>query len=160
MWLPSDERRLLAGYFRNIGRPDEPKAYRMRDLVRLLSWRCVRIVEYGDETGTPTDTPTFERVKDAIPEYIRDSARVDHVNGLLASRKLVDVTSHEAEGDVRILALTLEGYDLGRRYSSWWNRLGLWFEHIRHHPVCLVVVFLLGVVSTLVIQWLFSLYGG
>jgi hypothetical protein len=39
MWLPKDERRLLAGYYEKIGEIDKPHVYRESDLIPLLALR-------------------------------------------------------------------------------------------------------------------------
>lgn len=41
---------------------------------------------------------------------------------------------------------------LGRKCNSWFDRSGLWFRGYKDHWVWLVVSFLGGVLSTLVVQ--------
>ena len=50
MWLPRDERCLLAGYYWNIGEVDQTAAHKMTAVIRLLRWRWrpPSVPEYGE----------------------------------------------------------------------------------------------------------------
>ncbi len=52
------------------------------------------------------------------------------------------------------MQLSLEGNDLGRKYSSWWTRSGLWFTEYGNHWIWIIVSFLGGVIGGLLINWL------
>jgi len=61
------------------------------------------------------------------------------------------------DGKLRI-DLTSNGRELGQKYNSWWSCSNLWYaEHIKNHWIWLIVSFLGGVISTLLINWL-SIY--
>ena len=57
-------------------------------------------------------------------------------------------------GDALTVQLSLEGYDLGRKYSSWFTRTGLWFAEYRHHWIWVIGCFVGGIIATLLVQWL------
>ena len=58
------------------------------------------------------------------------------------------------QGEAMTVQLSLEGNDLGRKYSSWRIRSGLWFAEYKDHWFWLIVGFLGGIVGALVINWL------
>ncbi len=58
------------------------------------------------------------------------------------------------------ITLTLEGYDLGKKYDSPWFSIKLWYEeYIKNHPVWLIGSFLGGVITGLLVNWLSSFLG-
>ena len=149
MWLPKDEWRLLAGYFRNIGSPESSEVYKLSELTRLLPYRAptIRTYEKGSENVAEATTVSIAR-------YVQESRRVENANNVLQERGLIKLTPHEGEGGVFVIKLTLAGYDLGRRYAKWFDRTGLWFQKWRNHWIWLIVSFLGGVLGALVVQWL------
>jgi hypothetical protein len=58
------------------------------------------------------------------------------------------------QGDALTVQLSLEGYDLGRKYSSCLIRSGLWFAEYKDHWFWLIISFLGGVIGGLLINWL------
>ena len=58
-------------------------------------------------------------------------------------------------GDALTVQLSLEGHDLGRKYSSWWLRSNLWYaEYIKNHWIWLIGSFIAGIIATSIAQWL------
>jgi hypothetical protein len=162
MWLPKDERRLLAGYHCAIGDVDTSKPYRLGDLRRLLAWggHRVHLPEYG-APGTPSeesDDPSA--MKEAIHKYIEETNRLRKANKLLAARDLISECSHEHETNVVIVSLTVSGYDLGRRYAGFFERSGLWFQEYRVHWMWLVLAFFGGAIGVKLIDFVARLLGG
>ena len=78
--------------------------------------------------------------------------RVKIASKTLKQRDLLDFLNDQK--DAMTVQLSLQGYDLGRKYSSWWIRTGLWFEEYKNHWIWVVVSFLGGVVGALLINWL------
>jgi len=57
-------------------------------------------------------------------------------------------------GDALRVQLSLEGYDLGRKYASWFDWSGLWFAEYKNHWIWIIISFLGGVIGALLINWL------
>ncbi|MCH8119927.1 MAG: hypothetical protein IIC00_09390 [Planctomycetes bacterium] len=75
----------------------------------------------------------------------------------IASRMLLQrnlLAFFNDQHDAVTVQLTLDGYDLGRKYSSWWTRSGLWFAEYKNHWIWIIVSFLGGVIGGLLINWL------
>ena len=78
--------------------------------------------------------------------------RVKIASKMLKQRDLLDFFNDQNEAVT--VQLNLEGYDLGRKYSSWWTRSGLWFAEYKNHWIWLIISFLGGVIGGLLINWL------
>lgn len=131
MWLPKDERKLLALYFRRIDRPDEQKTFKDFDDMKVLGWK------------------ESKSNKDYDQQYIN---RVWHADDILKKRGFLGGLNREfAE---KTLLLTIDGFDLGRKYNSWWIRTGLWFAEYKDHWFWLIVGFLGGIMGALIVNWL------
>ncbi len=155
MWLPQDERRLLTAYYRLIGDIEEQRVYRISDLCRLFDRRFdpASIREYGESPSDDANEPhDIEKMKEGIKALIARMSRLKIANRLLAERGLMTVQNHQSEHNVIVVALTVDGYDLGRRYSRWFEKTGLWFHEYRNHWVWLIVAFLGGLVATLLVD--------
>ena len=72
----------------------------------------------------------------------------------LKGREFIHFEYEEEDLSKFKISLTLKGYDLGRKYSSWWTRSGLWFAEYRHHWIWLIVSFLGGIIGALLVNWL------
>ena len=160
MWIPKDERRLLAGLYRLIGEPGTREAYRDDSLGTLLDsprrWRKVR--QYGDE-GDGDDgscsTDDIDRRKRQNARLIHLKERVTRAVKVLESRNLIRFSPHQNVGSVVIVELTVEGLDLGRKYATFLERSGLWFREYRYHWLCM----LLGYVACYATPFLIKLVG-
>jgi hypothetical protein len=151
-WLSSDERCLLAGYFRSIKEVDGESAFREDRLAELFNGKLI-----APEYGEPDDVEPINENRDrsaAISQIIIGRKRVAAANQLLAARKLITYTRHRHEQSVVILGLTLEGYDLGLRYSSWFMRTHLWFREYKDHWMMLLIGFVGGMLGSLIIDLL------
>jgi hypothetical protein len=133
MWLPKDERKLLSLYYKQIGEPARQEFIAESDLVKTLSPKCGA---QGIE---------------GVPEYSKSKSRVAIANKVLSGRKLVQ---YREAGDSIEVSLTMEGHDLGRKYASWFDRSGLWFEEYKNHWIWIIVSFFGGVIGALLINWL------
>jgi hypothetical protein len=157
MWLPTDERRLLSGFYKLIGEVGKDRPYHESDLMPLLDRhpKFDEVTEYGKSSSTSEGLMTkddLESLKKGIKVAIEQKTRVERANKMLAARGLVTLRPHQHEHGVILIGLTLEGYDLGRRYRSFWARTGLWFEQIRKHWISVLASFVFGIIGTLLTQ--------
>lgn len=155
VWLTLHERRLLVGYYHLIGEVDEEAAYYLSGLSPVLKTYspCHQILQYG-EGATDQPTNSAEELKKQINELIESSRIVRHANNLLAQRNLIETKDHSSQNDVVIVSLTIDGYDLGRKYSSFYVRTGLCFSEYKNHWIVLVLGFLAGLLGSLVFKTL------
>ncbi len=160
MWLTKDERRLLAGYFRQIGRIGTEKTYRITDLCDLLKFRGHRkkIAEYGDSETPCDNSGDVESLKRKIASYVHCDNRIRRGNELLAERGLITLTSHQHERNVVVIGLTLGGFDLGRRYSNFLESSGLCFQEYKNHWIWLIAAFFGGTLGVKLIDFIASLF--
>jgi len=80
----------------------------------------------------------------------------DNVHRRLDHRDLINITyvNHRP-----LVTLTQKGIDLGQIYNSWWLRIKLWYaEYIKDHPIWLIISFIGGVITGLLINWLSTLF--
>jgi hypothetical protein len=143
MWLPRHERLILAGLFHNIA-DGRDEAFHKSDLARCFSsYRKRRIPEYGDDdAGKNLDDDADP--KEQIATYIGHERRVNLAVRQLAARGLLTLSFHSGEPSVMVVALTLPGNDLGRKYANWFDRSGLWFREYKDHWLWLLVAFIGG----------------
>ena len=162
MWLPKDERRLLAGYYALIGAVATEKAYHLSDLARLLRFRGHRwpVPEYGESEGSTDNSGDSESVKREIVRDIDGRVRIKKANALLAGRELITCTPQQHEIDVVVIGLSVDGYGLGRRYSNWFSFSGLWFNEYRNHWIWLILAFFGGAFADRLIEWIGLALGG
>ncbi len=121
MWLPKDERKLLAYYYRKLEQVNVRGSLFLSELEKCLQ-----------------GTNTRNRVLLASERLMR--------------RNFLDFLNNQ--GDALTVQLSLQGYDLGRKYSSWWTRSGLWFAEYKDHWFWLIISFLGGIIGALVVNWL------
>ena len=157
MWLPSDERRLLAGYCVHIGEVGESKGFPRSELCKLLQWwlcRPQRIWEYGD-ADAPRNMPMElnETTAESVNRYFNEINRLAVANKHLAERKLITITKHETE-EVFFITLTIEGYDLGRKYANSWVSSGVWFHEYQNHWLWLIFATIGGGLLSKAIDWI------
>ena len=160
MWLSKVERRLLAGYFTQIGEIKSNKVYRTGELCDLLKFGGHRkqIPEYGDVQTPSRDSGDVVSMKREVVTFIRCTNRIDVANKLLAERGLITVTPHQHEHHVIVIGLTLPGYDLGRRYSSFLESSGLWFQEYKNHWIWLIVAFFGGALGVKLFDFIASCF--
>ena len=154
MWLSKDERRLLAGYFTQIGEIGTEKVYLIADLSALLSFRGYRapIVSVGSPEASADHLNASNTTRVAASADVRTANRIRMAHKLLAERGLIMVSPHQHDSNAVVIGLTLDGYDYGRRYSSFWASSGLWFREYRNHWIWLIVAFFGGAVGAKLID--------
>ena len=145
MWLPKDERYLLQGYWHNINDINVEKTFSEFDLVPLLSspknWKKI-------DGGSEDEKITNEKLRDALNKRLR----VSRANEYLDERKLIELKSGRQHDRFCTLSLTMDGFDLARKYSTRFERSGLWFASHRDHWIWFLCSFIGGVLGALIIE--------
>lgn len=179
MWLPKDERDLLKIYYLNIierqkkpdAKPTEERwcSIRSDDFASAFetkNWeKAAKVLEAanhrspeatGKQPAEEISQSELEDMKRRTKRYICVISRIDAANAALVERELINLRPHESpESHDRMgISLTIDGYDLGRRYSGRFASSGLWFAEYRNHWIWLIVSFLGGIIGALVIHWL------
>ena len=121
MWLPKDERKLLAYYYRRLEQVNVRDSLFLSELEKCL---------HGPNTRN----------------------RVLLASERLMQRIFLDFLNNQ--GDALTVQLSLQGFDLGRKYSSLWTRSGLCFAEYKDHWFWLIISFLGGIVGALIVNWL------
>jgi hypothetical protein len=162
MWLPRDERRLLEGYYVNICEVEKEAWFKMSHWLPVLKSLCVKraagqVIQDGEEY--PASSPRkdgfdMDEMKKNITTYAGLRNRLEVANRALEKRGLVKRQKHKHRDDVDGITLTIDGYDLGRRYSEWFTRTGSWFAEYRNHWIWLIVSFFGGVLGAVLANWL------
>jgi hypothetical protein len=159
MWLPKDERRILAGYYQLLGEVNHERVYRIDDLLPLLESQpnIKAMTEYGQprlHSISSPDLDDLQQLKLNTRQHIAKKIRFDRANRLLHARKMISLKSHENEMEVILVGLTIRGFDLARRYHSWFESSGLWFQAHRNHWIWLAFSFAGGIAASLLSNWL------
>jgi hypothetical protein len=156
MWLPKDERKLLSYYYHQIKKVETSRDFEIRDLIKVLRRKQAKLPE----------------TKRGIILYIYET--LENVNNCLSQRNLITwenlapgsitaarmydhPTSQPPSENTKVnlrITLTIQGYDLGKKYSSWWTKSGLWFAEYKDHWFWLIISFLGGVIGALLVNWL------
>jgi hypothetical protein len=84
-----------------------------------------------------------------LVRFLATMKRIDAANQLLSRRGLIKLGGETLYPEV---ALTKEGYDLGRKYSRWFLSLGVWWSEYKSH--CFIGI--LTAVGALIIERLVS----
>ncbi len=177
MWLPTDERYVLLAYYANVFDLNDrnvekylkqAKLFHSTDWTYVLkrplwipmvsSWlvkrRAKSIRAYGERDVSPSHESILSKNgRKIIEKTIQMQRRLQIANAHLTDRQLVEITPHSSEPGIEGVFLTLEGYDLARCYSNWFDRTGLCFREYKDHWIVMVVGFVVGVLGTLVVQW-------
>ena len=138
MWLPKDERKILAFYYRK--NPIGSGLYSSQDwsdidlLLRLSNGK--KLVKNPQLT-----VQTIEQITLALCN-----------RGLIHPLEIFSLT---AQINVR---LTPQGMLLGQKYNSWWSSSGLWFAEYKDHWFWFILSFLGGIIGALLVNWLSSLF--
>ena len=138
MWIPRDERLLLVGYYRSIHAVGSEREYGTGDFAKFL--HC--------QTNSEVLAEDIEQATDVV-------ARSQKANKVLSARGLVTCVPLQPGLSVKV-SLTVEGYDLGRRYSHWFSRSGLRFNEYRNHWIWLIIAFFGAAIGTKLVEWMWS----
>ena len=143
MWLPKDERKLLQGYYSTICEVCRQHRFSSEDLLGLIkSTASVHLPPAGE----PQYVEKFKA-------WLYDSNRIKVANKNLKERGFI-ASSDNLDSSPITISLTITGYDLGRKYNSWWSSSGLWFAEYKDHWFWLILSFLGGIIGALIVNWL------
>jgi hypothetical protein len=160
MWLPKDERRLLAGYLFKLERPERELLFEADSWIPVLgAWRVARfaktVPEYGEKAREEhAPAASFGELKTKAADLIKGRYRVQAANASLEARGLIKTSHHDKGPEVFWVALTVPGWHLGRNYGNWFTSTGEWFKEYREHWIWLIVGFVGGILGSLVVKWL------
>ena len=167
MWLPKNERRLLLAYYVNIGEIERKKWFIKTDWYPVLRSSKIKRAAGAikgtykgpiqkDEGDWGWDNLSKRSVEWEQREAWKDSQEVEinRINNTLKMRKLINVHFFPPFAIVVGVSLTIEGYDLGRKYNSWLSRSGLWFAEYKDHWFWLIISFVGGIIGALIVNWL------
>jgi hypothetical protein len=151
MWLPKDERRLLEGYYVNIGEVSKQHEFPLDDLLGFIK---------SNASGHLPPASDSQQYVEEFKAWLKDRNKVIIANKALEKRGLITSPNLELEPSAPItISLSITGYDLGRKYNSWWSRSGLWFAEYKDHWFWLIVGFLGGIIGALIVNWLSNVQG-
>ena len=157
MWLPKDERRLLAGYYHELGQEGvgPSRVYRASAWYECLDGHTPKehVPEYGEVIPEQERGPTTPA---SMRRFARMLNRVRVANEHLSKRGLISLQRHESESQVFVVGLTLEGYDLGRQYSRFLTRSGLLFREYKDHWLWLIAACIGGALVTIALNLLLA----
>ncbi len=143
MWLPKDEIKTLRkyhSYIYNIGK----SAY-FTDISERAHNATRKLIERGLILDVKESGEGFIACQIGDPVSLKD------------------FLSFCEEDEIRqeaVLKFTLEGLDLVNEYDSRWLYIKLWYEkYIKNHPILLIISFIVGVIVTLLVNWLSSFFG-
>ena len=150
MWLPEQERRLLrifygvtcGGLKKGDSTPTAEKCYPLEDLVNIFAAKDFKKAERGlkGDCNKPVKKTDDEDSVEAIKKFFKDMAAIRATNTALVERNLINLSPRN--DNLRIyVSMTIEGYDLGRKYSQWFTRTGLLFSEYRNHWIWFIVAF-------------------
>jgi hypothetical protein len=148
MWLPKDERRLLRYYYRQINKVETSQNFEIKDLIKEFRKDRVRPSNLNREKILVTYN-MLENVNNLLSR--RGLIKWENLNpeSITAALLYDHPTSQELFENTKVnfrITLTIEGYDLGRKYSFWWSSSKLWYEeHIKNHPIWLIVSYMAGI---------------
>ncbi len=140
MWLLKDERKTLRKYYSCLPNLDTTGYF------THLSQRAYNATRNLIERGL------IHEIKEGGEEHIEYLANYFAADEMDMKNFLSSPEDEFTEN--MCLEFTLKGYDLGRKYDSWWSRTGLWYSEYKGHWMWLIVAFLGGIISTLIVNWL------
>ena len=136
MWIPKDERLLLVGYYHSIHAVGSEKEYGTGEFAEFL--HC--------QTNSEVLAEDIEQAADVL-------TRSQKANRGLSARGFITCTPLQPETSVKV-SLTVEGYDLGCRYSHWPRWIGLCLNEYRW--IALIIGAIGGAVITELVGLLWS----
>jgi len=165
MWLPKDERRLLtifcraAGKYRKMARsPTDQRMYDLGDLVKVFRAKDYKRASDklgdiydidrqrpfgGDDEPSEKDTEKWmEKYKEFLDYMPIMKAAID----TLAERKLIESSRHRHDSRPIGIKLTIDGYDLGSKYSRFLTRTGEWWKEYKGHWLWIIIGYIVSLI--------------
>jgi len=135
MWLPKLDRDLLTYYYKKACSGRRWAFLHLRQIEVDLD-EVIKELGYLQGAGT--------------------LLKIDEVNVDLEERKLIKVYKKVSEGKygVRLVQLSIEGKDLGRKYSSKLDTIGLWCAAKEHQWLWYLITFVAGFLA----NWLIGMF--
>ncbi|MHC4459946.1 MAG: hypothetical protein ACYS6W_01995 [Planctomycetota bacterium] len=134
-WLPRDERKLLAYYFKQVKKPKENKCF--SNPIELMTKLGFNIKSEEDAQNSPF------------------LSRVYNANDNLRERGLA-VIQQDSTGMDTFVNLTLRGWDLGGKYDWWFTKWGLWWDEYKGHWVWVILYMFISFFLGWLLAWLTS----
>lgn len=163
MWLHTKyERKLLSYYSRQIKKVGINQYFNMEDLIKALGELTLpklsmemicctyRLLENTHDLLSQRGLIKWENPPGSI-----NIIGLQNIPKTSKALGLTDIANIKFS-----ITLTLEGYELGKKYSSHWFLAKLWYEeYIKNHPIWLLVSYMAGIISMLLVNWLSSFFG-
>lgn len=165
MWLPKDERRLLQGYYINIGQYDNEKNFHIMAWAPVIKSEFIkrnarRVKSIGESEQVAQASAGYKDMIEKMTQILKDEKVITETNKMLEARRLITLRGDRTTSNIVGITLTLDGYDLGREYNYWWTRSKLWYdEYIKGHWIWLFICFIVGGVITQLINYLLKTLG-
>ncbi len=105
----------MSDYHHTRDQVGKERNYSLEDLVVVLY--CKNIKEVSDHIKRKSQRKTFENLNENVQGYLDESNRVRSANEALQQRGLVALTPQK-DSQLITLSLTVQGDDLGKKYSS------------------------------------------
>lgn len=160
MWLPREERQLLMLYAVHDAVLDgNPMPFSVDELGEVATKRLSarQIAKYAEgirkkkrQSGPDPNGSPKSGCSRKYMGWLSAKGIIESANSRLQHRDFVRF--RECGTGQYEITLTLAGWDLGRKYNSWWDRTGLWFREYKDHWLWLIVGLLGGIVGGLVVQ--------
>jgi hypothetical protein len=157
MWLPKDERKLLSYYYRRINKVETSQNFEMKDLIKVFGEYIFKPLKLSSEVVL-CRYKLLENINNLLSRrgLIKwENLNPIAINTLQESPRISEALGWTESTNVNFrITLTIEGYDLGRKYNSWWSSSGLWFAEYKDHWFWLILGFLGGIIGALIVNWL------
>ncbi|MCK5113265.1 MAG: hypothetical protein KAR11_00695 [Phycisphaerae bacterium] len=156
MWLPKDERLVLKMLYKKCPGPGKEDHFPETELSHLLE--PSKKTEGGGSDNNDDDGVDYKKLAQDVESIIKNMENAKIICSRLKERQLIEYNEYLAPGNYSkcSLKLSIDGWDLGHKYSTWWGTIHLWWKEHFNHPVILGIAYLLGAITTVVLQWIFS----
>lgn len=138
IWLSHDERKLLELFACDMSGPKRGKTYELMDYMRLMKAIGYRTEDWVESRENIQICPYYNKVRDATK--------------LLCERGLVQMRDSSMIGFPTI-SLTLEGWDLGKKYAHWFSCSQLWWLEYKRHWIIWGLGWIISLIVTSLITW-------
>jgi hypothetical protein len=130
MWLPKIERDLLAYYYNKMNKPNERETLSLQQITESV----------------------FCKEPDKIVDVVLAANERLKERGFIKIKEISSV--QDAFNNNIEMELTLQGWDLGRKYSHWFDSGCLWFAEYKNHWLWVILSFLGGIIGGVLVNWL------
>lgn len=110
-----------------------------------------KIIKNPNTNSTDNSKGKSNHNSDPAMILLEDIITIESTNKRMQERGLLKY--RECGPRYYTIKLKLTGWDLGNKYNCWPIRTGLWFAEYKYHWIWVIISFLTGVISTLLINW-------